>query len=92
VAFLPSPSSNGIYIEPFFLHAYGLMYAVAVLVAVAIVRRRWTAQGGRRELVDEVALWGFAAGLIGARLYFLATSWDEVPHHWWGPWPSGTAA
>jgi prolipoprotein diacylglyceryl transferase len=85
VAFLPSPSSNGVHLGPFFVHAYGLMYAVALLVAIWIVRRRWTAQGGRRELVDEVALWSFPAGLIGGRLYFLATSWDEAPDHWWGP-------
>jgi prolipoprotein diacylglyceryl transferase len=85
VAFLPSPSSNGVHIGPFLVHAYGLMYGVALLVAIAIVRRRWTAHGGRRELVDEVALWAFPAGLIGGRLYFLATSWEEVPDHWWGP-------
>jgi prolipoprotein diacylglyceryltransferase len=29
-------------------------------------------------------LWGFPAGLIGGRLYFLATGWNEVPDHWWG--------
>jgi prolipoprotein diacylglyceryltransferase len=37
-------------------------------------------------------LWGFPAGLVGGRLYHLATSWNEVPHHWWGPfaiWKGG---
>src|SRR5215204_71492 len=32
------------------------------------------------------------AGLIGGRLYFIATSWSEVPSHWWGPlavWKGG---
>jgi prolipoprotein diacylglyceryl transferase len=65
------------------------MYAIAVIVAVLITRRRWS---GKPELVDEVALWGFPAGLIGGRLYHLATSWDEVPHTWWGPfavWKGG---
>lgn len=47
--------------------------------------RRWEARGGDRTLVHEVALWGFPAGVIGGRLYFLATSWTEVPPHWWGP-------
>jgi len=28
---------------------------------------------------------GFPAGLVGGRLYFLATSWNEVPPRWWGP-------
>jgi prolipoprotein diacylglyceryl transferase len=65
------------------------MYAIAVIAAVVITKRRWS---GRPELVDEVALWGFPAGLIGGRLYHLATSWDEVPHTWWGPfavWKGG---
>jgi prolipoprotein diacylglyceryl transferase len=92
VAAIPSPSSNGLEIGPFDFRAYGLLYAVALFAAVAITTRRWEAQGGSRELVWEVALWGFPAGLIGGRLYYLATSWDQVPDAWWGPlavWKGG---
>src|SRR5918911_1176643 len=81
----PAAPSNGLHLGPVFVHAYGLAYVVAVLAAIAITTRRWEARGGSRELVFEVALWGFPAGLIGGRLYFLATSWNEVPPHWWGP-------
>ena len=84
-ASIPSPPANGIHLGPFFLHAYGLAYVAAVLAAVAITSRRWERQGGDRALVREVALWGFPAGLVGGRLYFLATSWDQVSDHWWGP-------
>jgi prolipoprotein diacylglyceryl transferase len=90
--FLPSPPTNGFHLGPLFFHAYGLAYVLAVTAAVAITRRRWEAEGGQRDLVYEVALWGFPAGLIGGRLYFLATSWNEVPAHWWGPfavWDGG---
>ena len=65
------------------------MYAIAVIAAVIITKRRWK---GDPQLVDEVALWGFPAGLIGGRVYNLASSWDEVPHTWWGPfavWKGG---
>jgi prolipoprotein diacylglyceryl transferase len=88
----PSPSFNGIQVGPFDIRIYGLCYVLAVLAAVAITTRRWEAQGGSRELVADVALWGFPAGIIGGRLYFLATSWNEVPDHWWGPfavWEGG---
>src|SRR5512133_3280467 len=85
VGSIPSPSFNGIHVGPFDLRIYGLCYVVAVLAAVAITTRRWEAQGGSRELVQDVALWGFPAGIVGGRLYFLATSWNEVPGHWWGP-------
>ena len=84
-AFIPSPSSNGLHVGPFFVHAYGLAYVAAVIAAVGITSRRWRAMGGDPGLVQEVALWAFPAGLIGGRLYFLATSWNEVPRHWWGP-------
>jgi prolipoprotein diacylglyceryl transferase len=68
------------------------MYAVGLALAVLISVRRWQAQGGTRELVYDVALWGFPAGLIGGRLYFDLTSSNLVPPHWWGPlaiWDGG---
>ncbi len=40
----------------------------------------------------EIAVWGVPAGIVGGRLYYLATSWNEVPDHWWGPlavWKGG---
>ena len=92
LASIPSPSTNGFHIGPLFIHAYGLAYVIAVTAAVILCRRRWENRGGDRELVYEVALWGFPAGLIGGRIYFLITSWDQVPKHWWGPfaiWKGG---
>jgi prolipoprotein diacylglyceryl transferase len=74
------------------VHAYGLAYVAALVAAVAITTRRWERGGGDRDLVYEVALWGVPTGLIGGRLYFLATSWGQVPPHWWGPvavWDGG---
>jgi prolipoprotein diacylglyceryl transferase len=92
VSFIPSPSGNGFHIGPVFIHAYGLAYVVAVTAAIIITRRRWEAVGGDPDLVYDVAIWGFPAGIIGGRLYFLATSWNQVPPHWWGPlaiWKGG---
>jgi prolipoprotein diacylglyceryl transferase len=89
LAFIPSPHDSGISIGPLFLHAYEILYGVAVVAAVVITRRRWK---GAPDMVDEVALWGFPAGLVGGRLYHVITSWNEVPHTWWGPfavWKGG---
>jgi prolipoprotein diacylglyceryl transferase len=91
-AAIPSPSTDVIDLGPFTVHIYGLCYALAVIAAVAIVRRRWAAQGGSRELVYDVALWGFPAGLIGGRLYYLLTTPGDSFDHWWGPfavWEGG---
>jgi prolipoprotein diacylglyceryl transferase len=92
LASIPSPAENGVHVGPLLLHAYGLMYALGVIAAVALTVRLWQRRRGERELVYDIALWGFPAGLLGGRLYFLATSWSEVPDHWWGPlaiWKGG---
>ncbi len=91
-ASIPSPSSTGISAGPLFFHAYGLAYVVAVTTAVLIARRRWSCAGGDPALVKEVAIWGFPAGLLGGRIYFLITTPSQVPPHWWRPfaiWKGG---
>lgn len=92
LASIPSPSANEFEVGPFALHAYGASFALALGVAMWIAARRWEAQGGSRETVYDVAMWAFPAGLIGGRLYYIATSFSEVPEHWWGPfaiWEGG---
>jgi prolipoprotein diacylglyceryl transferase len=91
-AYISSPSSNGIHIGPLFLHAYGLMYVLAVAAVVLMTRYRWAKRGGDPELPYRTAIWGFPAGLIGGRIYFLITTPSQVPDHWWGPfaiWQGG---
>src|SRR3954467_12868465 len=85
LAAIPSLPANGIHVGPLLVHAYGVLYVIGVVAAVTLTSRLWRRRGGSRELVYDVALWGFPAGLIGGRLYFVATSWSEVPARWWGP-------
>jgi prolipoprotein diacylglyceryl transferase len=94
VAFhIPSPPVNGFHLGPLFIHFYGLMYVVAITVAVIITRRRWRASGGDVNLVTDVATWVVPAGIIGGRIYFdITTPFDITPHTWWGPlavWDGG---
>jgi len=83
-AFIPSPSSNGFNIGPFFFHAYGIAYVFAVAAAILISRWGWRRQGGDPDLIYEVAIWAFPAGLVGGRIYFDITTPSQVPDHWWG--------
>lgn len=92
VAAIPSPPTDVLHVGPLMLRLYGLFFFLGVLAAGAVTARRWRAAGGAGELVPEVALWGVAGGLVGARLYHLATNWDQVPDVWWGPfaiWQGG---
>jgi prolipoprotein diacylglyceryl transferase len=91
-ASIPSPSVDTLHVGPLNVHVYALCILAGIGVAVWLTRRRWTAAGGRPDTVLEVALWGVLAGFVGARLYFVLTSWDQVPDGWWGPfaiWDGG---
>jgi hypothetical protein len=67
-ASIPSPSSNSFQLGSFEVHVYGLMYVIALALAILITIRRWEAVGGSRALVYDVAMWGFPAGLSRALL------------------------
>ena len=91
-AYIPSPSSSGFRIGPFFVHAYGLAYVFAVAASIVVTRELWRRDGGNRNLPQEIAVWAFPAGLIGGRIYFLITTPSQIPPHWWGPfaiWKGG---
>ena len=92
LASIPSPGSGTLDLGPFEIHLYGLTLLVAIGVATVVTGRRWVARGGDWDLIFRCAVWGVAAGIVGARLYHLLTSWDEVPDEWWGPlaiWKGG---
>jgi prolipoprotein diacylglyceryl transferase len=61
---------------------YGLMIALGVLAAVEVARLRWRDRGGNPDDVYAIALWAVPAGLIGARLYHLATDWRSYEGRW----------
>ena len=46
---------------------------------------RWVRTGQVTwEIVFRVAVWGVVWGVVGARLYHVITSWDQLPDAWWG--------
>ncbi len=92
VATFPSPSTGTIDIGPLTIHMYGITLLVAIVAAIGLVGIRWTRRGGDWDLVLRAAVWGVAAGIVGARLYHVITSHDQLPDHWWGPfavWEGG---
>ena len=83
LASIPSPHTGTIDIGPLVLHMYGLMLLLAIAGCVALTGVRWVNRGGDWDLVFRVAVWGVAAGIVGARLYHDVTSWNEVPDPKW---------
>jgi prolipoprotein diacylglyceryl transferase len=84
LASIPSPSSGTLDLGPITIHMYGLMLLAGIAACIALTGYRWTRRGGDWDLIFRVAVWGVGAGIVGARLYHVITSWDELPEEWWG--------
>ncbi|MDT5087638.1 MAG: hypothetical protein QOG47_345 [Mycobacterium sp.] len=75
LAFFPSPPQGVWHLGPVPLRAYALFIIVGIIAALLIGDRRWEARGGERGVIYDIALWAVPFGLIGGRLYHLATDW-----------------
>ena len=82
-AAIPSPSTNSIQIGAFELRAYGLAIAIGALLAVWVSSRRYEAAGGDPVMVHRMATWSIPVGIIGARLYHVATDFSRFQGNWW---------
>lgn len=70
---IPSPS-NGVWeIGPVPIRGYALCIIAGIIAAIWIGERRWVARGGRAGDVQDLAIWAVPFGLVGARLYHVAT-------------------
>ena len=77
IAALPSPSTGVLELGPLSLRAYGLCIALGALVAVKFAATRQDRRGGPPGLVESISWWAVPAGVIGARLYHVATDWNR---------------
>jgi prolipoprotein diacylglyceryl transferase len=89
LASIPSPAQGVWHLGPVPVRAYALCIIAGIVVAVIVSGRRLEARGGGdRAVMADVATWAVPFGLVGARLYHLATN----PELYWGTNGSGTWA
>ncbi len=88
LAYFPSPPQGVWHLGPLPIRAYALFIITGIVVALVIGDRRWEARGGERGVIYDIALWAVPFGLIGGRLYHLATDWRT----YWGPGGAGFGA
>lgn len=86
--YFPSPPQGVWHLGPLPIRAYALFIITGIVVALIIGDRRWAARGGQRGVIYDIALWVVPFGLIGGRLYHLATDWRT----YWGPGGAGFGA
>ena len=70
---IPSPSEGVWYLGPVPLRGYAIAIILGVVAAIWIGERRWVARGGRAGEIQDLAVWGVPFGLVGGRLYHVAT-------------------
>jgi prolipoprotein diacylglyceryl transferase len=82
LASIPSPS------DPFIFHLgglaprwYGVLLAAGILIAILVTRRQLELRGRDPALAGEVAVWAVPFGVVGARLYHVATDWSAFSGH-----------
>ena len=75
LAYFPSPSQGVWHLGPIPIRAYALFIIAGIIAALLIGDRRWEARGGERGVIYDIALWAVPFGLVGGRLYHLATDW-----------------
>jgi prolipoprotein diacylglyceryl transferase len=76
LATLPSPTQGVWHLWIFPVRAYALCIIIGIVVAVRIGERRYLARGGRPGVVLDIAAWAVPFGIVGGRLYHVATSWQ----------------
>jgi prolipoprotein diacylglyceryl transferase len=75
LAYIPSPPQGVWHLGPLPVRAYALCIIVGIIVAIWLGERRYRARGGLAGTVIDIAVWAVPFGLVGGRLYHVATDW-----------------
>lgn len=74
---IPSPSDGVWDLGPVPIRGYAVCIILGIVAAIVIGERRWVARGGRPGDVQDIAIWAVPFGIVGARLYHVATDWER---------------
>jgi prolipoprotein diacylglyceryl transferase len=83
---IPSPSSGVWHLGPVPIRGYALAIILGIIAAIWIGERRWQARGGRPGEVQDLAVWAVPFGLVGGRLYHVATDHERYFGAAGDPW------
>ncbi|HET9138954.1 prolipoprotein diacylglyceryl transferase [Actinophytocola sp.] len=77
LASFPSPDRGVWHLGPIPIRAYALCIIAGIIVAIWWGERRFVARGGQPGTVIDVAVFAVPFGLVGGRLYHVATDYDR---------------
>ena len=68
-------------IGPVTIHTYGFMIAIAFLLGLWLALRQAVREGLPKDKITDVGFYALFAGIIGARVFFIATNWQYFSGH-----------
>jgi phosphatidylglycerol---prolipoprotein diacylglyceryl transferase len=78
---LADPGNNDVFhlVRPLVVpvHTYGLLIAIAFLVAMTLAGRSAQRAGLDRERVMDLCFWILLAAMVGSRVLFIIVNWDD---------------
>lgn len=76
--FIPSPSPAPLvwHLGPVPVRAYALAIITGAVVAIWLGEKRFVARGGEKGVIGDIAVWAIPFGIVGARIYHVATDWQ----------------
>jgi prolipoprotein diacylglyceryl transferase len=74
---IPSPSQGVWHLGPLPIRGYALCIILGIVVAVWLGERRLVARGGKPGQVQDIAIFAVPFGIVGGRLYHVATDWEK---------------
>lgn len=74
--YIPSPDQAIWHLGPLPLRAYAICIIVGALLAIWIGEKRFVARGGAPGVISDIAIWAIPFGIVGARVYHVATDWQ----------------
>lgn len=77
LANIPSPDQGVWELGPIPLRAYALCIIAGIIVAIWWGERRWVARGGTSGTIVDIAVFAVPFGLVGGRLYHVATDYHR---------------
>jgi len=68
-------------IGPLTIHTYGFMIASAFLLGLWLALRQAEREGLSKEKITDIGFYALFSGIIGARVFFIATNWPHFSGH-----------
>ncbi len=79
---IPAFNLLGLDLGPFTLHTYGVLLALAFLVALWVVSRQARQAGLDSSRLTDLSIYLLLAGLIGARALLVLVDWNRIDWSW----------